>query len=104
MYITFAPCFYTFMYILGIQLHRALTNLLFHFAYFAYSYEKIAFINYVSVSDRHVQQITPTTQQSKGSHKNKNSRDEIDDKNSSIHLDRLQNKCTNCNGFKKTPI
>jgi len=30
--------------------------------------------------------------------KNNSSRDEIFEKNSRIHLDRLQNKCTNCKG------
>ena len=104
MYITFASYFYTFMYVLEIQLFRALTNPLFHFARFAYSYEKQKFITSVSVSDRQVQQITPTTQQNNGSQKNNSSRDAIDEKTSRIYLGRLQNKCTNCKGVKKTPI
>ena len=32
--------------------------------------------------------------------KNNSSRDEIHEKNSRIHLDWLQNKCTNCKGIK----
>jgi len=32
--------------------------------------------------------------------KNNSSRDEIHEKNSMIHLDRLQNKCKNCKGVK----
>ena len=32
--------------------------------------------------------------------KNNSSRDEIHEKNSRIHLDRLQNKCKNCKGVK----
>ena len=31
---------------------------------------------------------------------NKSTRDEMNEKNSRIHLDRLQNKCTNCKGAK----
>ena len=37
---------------------------------------------------------------SKGRQKNNSSRDEIHEKNSRIHLDRLQNKYTNCKGVK----
>jgi len=36
----------------------------------------------------------------KGRQKNKSSRDEIHEKNSRIHLDRLQNKYTNCKEIK----
>ena len=32
--------------------------------------------------------------------KNNSSRDEIHENNSRIHLDRLENKCTICKGFK----
>jgi len=46
------------MLIVETQLLRPLTNPLFHFAYFAYSYGKQMFITSVSVSDRQVQQIT----------------------------------------------
>jgi hypothetical protein len=35
---------------------------------------------------------------------NNSSRDEIHEKNSRIHLDRLQNKCTNLKELKITPI
>jgi hypothetical protein len=37
---------------------------------------------------------------SQGRQKNNSSRDEIHKKNSRIHLDRLQNKYTNCRGIK----
>jgi len=37
---------------------------------------------------------------SKGRQKNNSSRDEIHEKYSRIHLDRLQNKLTNCKGVK----
>ena len=36
----------------------------------------------------------------KGRQKNNSSRDEIHEKNSRIHLDRLQNKYTNCKGIQ----
>ena len=36
----------------------------------------------------------------KGRHKNNSSRNEIHEKNSRIHLDRLQNKYTNYKGIK----
>jgi hypothetical protein len=36
----------------------------------------------------------------KGCQENNSSRDEIYEKNSRIHLDRLQNKYTNCKGTK----
>ena len=35
-----------------------------------------------------------------GRQKNNSTRDEIQEKNSRIHLDRLQNKYTNCKGVK----
>jgi len=37
---------------------------------------------------------------SKGRQKNNSSRDELHDKNSNIHLERLQNNSTNCKGVK----
>jgi len=40
-----------------------------------------------------------TTGKSRGK-KNNSSRDEIHENNSRIHLDRLENKCTNCKGVK----
>ena len=36
----------------------------------------------------------------KGRQKNNSSRDEIHEKNSRVHLDRLRNKYTNCKGVK----
>ena len=41
---------------------------------------------------------------SRGHQKNNSSRDEIYEKNSRIHLDRLQNKYTNYKGIKITPV
>jgi hypothetical protein len=39
----------------------------------------------------------------KGRQKNNSRRDEIHEKNSRIHWDRLQNKYTNCKGVKNNP-
>jgi hypothetical protein len=61
----FASCSYTFKILIDVRQVKALTSTLLHFVYFAYSYEKEKFITSLSVPDRQVQQITPTTQRSK---------------------------------------